>query len=680
MCGIFGILAKEGFICDSSSLPGAFRRLAVLSESRGVDSSGVCFRIENEKKLLVLKSDIRISALMKRPQFASCINKSLSVSSSVLSNTFCVIGHARLVTNGTQLNPNNNQPVVKDGIVGIHNGIIVNSNRLFDETPGIKRKFEIDTEVLLSLVRMYLSQGMDLKSSTVKSMQRISGTVSAAMLLEDRNELILATNNGALYLLTGPDFLCFASERYILEQMEKQEPFRCKFANTNRLEQLAPDTGCCIPLDSLSARFFSIDPPQEETSETLQSEGHVYKIETQALGGENKRPMLIDSDFSFAPSVYSRLEKSLQYPEERLAALKRCTRCILPETFPYITFDTQGVCNYCRNYEVKNTIRSLERLYDLVEPYRNTRGRPDVLIPLSGGRDSTYTLHIVKKSLGLNPIAYTYDWGMVTDLARRNIARVCGRLKVENIIVAADIQRKRENIRKNIRAWLNNPYLGMVPLFMAGDKFFFYYSNRIKKQNGIRLNIWGVNHFENTDFKTGFAGLSPQFRKRNIYSLSLKRQVELFGFVAGQIMKTPSYINRSVFDSLGSFASRYIVSKRDYFNMFDYYRWDEKEIETLVKEEYDWETADDTVSTWRIGDGTAPFYNYIYTTVAGFCENDTFRSNQIREGVLTREEALQCVVKENRPRLSSIKWYLDIVGLDFQSTIDRINNIPKLYS
>ena len=50
----------------------------------------------------------------------------------------------------------------------------------------------------------------------------------------------------------------------------------------------------------------------------------------------------------------------------------------------------------------------------------------------------------------MNAITYTYDWGMVTDLARRNIAKVCGKLKVENIIVAADIHWKRENIRKNI--------------------------------------------------------------------------------------------------------------------------------------------------------------------------------------------------------------------------------------
>jgi hypothetical protein len=73
------------------------------------------------------------------------------------------------------------------------------------------------------------------------------------------------------------------------------------------------------------------------------------------------------------------------------------------------------------------------------------------------------------------------------------------------------------------------------------------------------------------------------------------------------------------------------------------------------------------------------FYNYIYFTVAGFSENETFRSNQIREGMITREDAMKKIVEENRPRYESIKWYLEIIGLDFKPVIERINSIPKLY-
>ncbi len=69
----------------------------------------------------------------------------------------------------------------------------------------------------------------------------------------------------------------------------------------------------------------------------------------------------------------------------------------------------------------------------------------------------------------------------------------------------------------------------------------------------------------------------------------------------------------------------------------------------------------------------------MYYTVAGFTEHDTFRSNQIREGQLTREEALKLVEDENQPRYQNIRWYLDTLGMDFKEVIKVVNSIPKLY-
>jgi len=96
-------------------------------------------------------------------------------------------------------------------------------------------------------------------------------------------------------------------------------------------------------------------------------------------------------------------------------------------------------------------------------------------------------------------------------------------------------------------------------------------------------------------------------------------------------------------------------------------------------DEYNWEISEDTSTTWRIGDGTAAFYNYVYFTVAGFSEHETFRSNQIREGEMSRGEALRLVGSENTPRYENIKWYLDSVGIDFTEAITKVNSIPKLY-
>jgi hypothetical protein len=146
------------------------------------------------------------------------------------------------------------------------------------------------------------------------------------------------------------------------------------------------------------------------------------------------------------------------------------------------------------------------------------------------------------------------------------------------------------------------------------------------------------------------------------------------------MLKNPRYLNNSLFDTLSGEYYRSIAPKTDYFHLFDYWKWDENEINNTLIDEYDWELATDTSTTWRIGDGTAAFYNYVYFTVAGFSEHDTFRSNQIREGNITREEALRLVENENKPRYENLKWYLDAVGVDFEGAIKTVNSIPKLWT
>jgi hypothetical protein len=286
---------------------------------------------------------------------------------------------------------------------------------------------------------------------------------------------------------------------------------------------------------------------------------------------------------------------------------------------------------------------------------------------------------LVKKEFGLNPITFTYDWGMVTDLARRNVARICGQLGIQNILVSADIKRKRENIHKNVSAWLRRMDLGMVPLFMAGDKHFFRVSNQIKRQNNMVLDLWCANPLENTDFKSGFCGVAPDFKKSRLDYLSFGRKAQLAAYYAKNFLVNPAYLNLSIPDTLSAFFSYYLEPRRDFYFIYNYFAWDEKEVNDTLINEYDWELAPDTESTWRIGDGTAPFYNYIYVTARGFSEFDTFRSNQIREGLLDREQALAAVVEENTPRAESLRWYLETINLDFNATIRRVNELDTLH-
>jgi glutamine---fructose-6-phosphate transaminase (isomerizing) len=682
MCGIFGLVVHKNAGYDHAFIKKSLKMLAQLSESRGKDSSGLVLRNESDRKFHVFKGAVYLNYLLKRKEVTHQIDRMLSSSHTNSlpgrQTTFAVMGHSRLVTNGTHLDDENNQPVVKDGIIGVHNGIIVNEEDLWFRHTDIHRKSEIDTEVMLALIRKYIGSGWDMATAISKTVTEIFGTVAVAFFADDLNVLTIATNNGSLYILTDErELLFFASEEYFLKKMA--ESMHLDKKGNIRIRQIAAGNGFVVDLENFQTQEFSF-LAEDRKSSVHPNQISAYRIEVQHIvDGRPQRDLILDPAKIAVHSKAQTESSFLEFNIDRIKALRRCNKCLLPETFPFIEYDENGVCNYCNNYKIKNAPKPIEELFELVKPYRSVNGAPDCIVPYSGGRDSTYTLHVVKNVLKLNPIAFTYDWGMVNDLARRNIARVCGKLGVENILISADIAWKRGNIRKNILAWLKKPNLGMVPLFMAGDKFFYYYTDKVKRQTGIDLNIWGVNPLENTEFKVGFLGVPPDHDKKRIYSLSFKRQLKLFRSVGETIIKNRSYLNSSVWDSLGSFVSRIIIPHRHYYHLFDYFRWDEDEIEKLVLEDYKWEKAIDTKTTWRIGDGTAPFYNYIYYTVAGFSEYDTFRSNQIREGMLTREKGLELINEENRPRYPSIKWYTEILGLDFTSTIKQINNIPKLY-
>jgi len=375
-------------------------------------------------------------------------------------------------------------------------------------------------------------------------------------------------------------------------------------------------------------------------------------------------------------------ELVLSSAEEKLLVYKshdirRCTKCVLPATMPYIRFNDEGVCNYCTNYKQRNKPKPKQELFDLVEPFRRAKGE-DCIVPFSGGRDSCYALHLIVDELKMKPITYTYDWGMVTDLGRRNISRMCAELGVENIIVADDISQKRRNIRMNLTAWLKNPDLGMINILMAGDKHFFRHVETVKRQTGISLNLWGVNPLETTHFKAGFLGVPPDFEEDKVYSNGAAKQLRYQYLRLKAMAKSPGYFNSSIWDTISGEYYRSFHAKTDYFHVFDYWTWDERLVDQCLAM-YDWEKAPDTNTTWRIGDGTAAFYNYVYYTVAGFSEHDTFRSNQIREGQITREEALALVEDENRPRYANMKWYLDAVGLPFDQVVRTVNAIPRLY-
>jgi len=86
----------------------------------------------------------------------------------------------------------------------------------------------------------------------------------------------------------------------------------------------------------------------------------------------------------------------------------------------------------------------------------------------------------------------------------------------------------------------------MVPLFMAGDKHFFRIVNQLKRQTGISLDLWCANPLENTDFKSGFCGVRPDFDKSRVDYLSMGRKVHLAAYYGTRFLSNQSYLNGSL--------------------------------------------------------------------------------------------------------------------------------------
>ena len=105
--------------------------------------------------------------------------------------------------------------------------------------------------------------------------------------------------------------------------------------------------------------------------------------------------------------------------------IKYCRHCVYPETKPDLSLDENGICDACRFVDVKDTTNwDLRRkeLAEIFEKFKNKDGSNyDCVIPVSGGKDSTFQAYVVKEEFGLNPLCVSYHLPEFTDLGRKNL-------------------------------------------------------------------------------------------------------------------------------------------------------------------------------------------------------------------------------------------------------------------
>jgi len=124
--------------------------------------------------------------------------------------------------------------------------------------------------------------------------------------------------------------------------------------------------------------------------------------------------------------------------------MQTCKKCVLNERFIGIRFDEDGICNFCRSAKSLDQQRSIRGKYEakfqkLIEENKG-KGSYDCLVAYSGGKDSTYTLHLLQERYDLRLLAYSFDNWFQSDRARRNIRAVLSNINVDHLTVTPSFE------------------------------------------------------------------------------------------------------------------------------------------------------------------------------------------------------------------------------------------------
>ena len=245
---------------------------------------------------------------------------------------------------------------------------------------------------------MFRAQGKSIVEAVRLVFEHIEGSASVAVQFDDVNNLVLASNTGSLYMALSQNekILVFASEKYILQQILNNKLLSDMFAGKS-ITQVKAGQGYLFDLTLSRKQTFLLKDSSIDNndSDTLKSKANIFELYDQ------QTPTLPDSSqYLLHEDIKQTMIQNWEALYSSENVLKRCTRCLLPETMPYISFDEEGVCSYCRDYETRgNYLKGEKALEEFISQYRNNSGEPDVLIGFSGGRDSAFGLDYIKNTL-----------------------------------------------------------------------------------------------------------------------------------------------------------------------------------------------------------------------------------------------------------------------------------------
>ncbi len=252
-----------------------------------------------------------------------------------------------------------------------------------------------------------------------------------------------------------------------------------------------------------------------------------------------------------------------------MAPVRECVRCVSNSTIPSIRFDASGICNFCHSHDRLAVLyadqkENDQKLESLILRIKNSgKGKPyDCIVGVSGGTDSSYTLHMAKK-LGLRPLAVHFDNGWNTDQAVTNIRSLITKLDVDLHTHVVDWEEFKDLQISFLRASV--PCIE-APTDVAIHGVLF----RLAKEEGIRYILGGQSFKSEGTVPREWSYLD------GTYVASVQKE---FGHVP---LRT--YPNLSLTGiALDTFVRG--IRQIAFLNFFDYRK---KEAKELLRSEYGW--------------------------------------------------------------------------------------------
>ena len=341
--------------------------------------------------------------------------------------------------------------------------------------------------------------------------------------------------------------------------------------------------------------------------------------------------------------------------------IRWCTRCVYPSiSAAPMEFDATGVCMGCRMAEVKTAIapsewaRRKELLREILEKYRCRDGsRHDVVIAVSGGKDSWFQAHVIKHEFGLNPLLVTYDGNNWTEPGWRNMVRMREVFGCDHVVVRPSVEVLQKLNRLAFEVMGDMSWHAHVGITTAPV--------RVAVQNRIPLVIWGEH---------GYLDLCGQFSMDDFPEMSYRDRLEHFArgyewnyFVGREGLKSGDLIpwkypsDQEIFDLdlRGIYLGNYVY-------------WEANDHAKMVVEKYGFETSDISFErTYRRMSNLDDMHengvhDYLKFIKFGYGRCTDHVCKDIRAGLMTRERGLELVRQMDHIKSGDLKRWLQYTG------------------